>query len=85
MDPAARLFDWLWYGWIAYFVIVEGVALYRGYSARYRGGTLSEHAWIWFGTAPGYRPNWWGYLRRAALVAGLAWLAVHFISGGRFA
>ena len=75
---------WLWLGWLVYFLIVEGIALYRSTP----GDTLSEHVWVWFGTQrrkPGdpYRPRTgWTQLRRVLLLAFLAWLSVHFLTGG---
>lgn len=82
-DPARAVFDWGWVGFLAYFVALEAFALWRSYRAGYRGGTLSEHVWLWFGVDRGVKPNWWAYLRRFVLVAGMAWLTVHFVGGGR--
>lgn len=77
---------WGWVGFVAYFAVLEGVALWRSYRAKRAGAedpvdTLSEHVWLWFGTGP--RPKGPAvYLRRAVLVMALAWLAVHFVGGG---
>jgi hypothetical protein len=53
------------------------------------GDTLSEHAWAWLGYAttgqgPLRRPSGWTRLRRFLLLAGLAWLVVHLLTGGVF-
>jgi hypothetical protein len=51
------------------------------------GDTLSEHAWAWLGYSGegGYRrPSGWTRLRRFLLLAGLAWLVVHLLTGGVF-
>lgn len=74
-----------WLGWAAYFLIVEGLALF-GSSP---GSTLSEHVWTWFGTArgpgpAGRQPSGWTRLRRFVLLAFLAWLVAHFLTGGYF-
>jgi hypothetical protein len=75
---------WAWIGWLAYFTVVEGAALYRSRP----GDTLSEHVWMWFGTVrqrPGelVRPrSGWTQARRFVLVAFLAWLSAHFLTGG---
>ena len=66
-----------WLLWILAFAGIEGTALLSKDPA----GTLSDHVWSWFsirskGTA-------WR-LRRFALLAGLAWLVAHFLTGGRF-
>ncbi|MEU7905872.1 hypothetical protein [Actinoplanes sp. NPDC049118] len=74
---------WLWIGWIGLFAVLEGVALAR----KAPDDTLSEHVWRWFGIGrPGNRPTMsgWVQLRRFALLAGLAWLAFHLLTGGIF-
>ena len=78
-----------WLVWGAYFGAVEGYAIYRAHRAKALGhpserGTLSEHVWAWFGTAPGTHADTWAYLRRFALLAFMTWLSVHFLTGGRF-
>ncbi len=72
-----------WYGFIAYFVLLEGAALYRSRP----GDTLSEHVWMWAGTTRGLgptgrQPSGWTRLRRFLLLAGVAWVSVHFLTGG---
>jgi hypothetical protein len=56
------------------------------------GDTLSEHAWAWLGynaTAASdpirwRHPSGWLWLRRFLLLALLAWLVVHLLTGGVF-
>ncbi|GAA2681615.1 hypothetical protein [Actinoplanes palleronii] len=75
------LWTWAWLGWGLYFAVVEGMALANSRS----GDTLSEHAWAWLGYSEGVRqPTGWTRLRRFGLLAGLAWLVVHLLTGGIF-
>ena len=77
------IWTWLWLGWGLYFAVVEGMALANSRA----GDTLSEHAWAWlgYGGEGGYRrPSGWTRLRRFLLLAGLAWLVVHLLTGGVF-
>jgi len=76
-----------WFLWIGFFIIEEGLALARGGP----GSTLSEHVWKWFAipdrnsTKPEpVKVTWKVRARRFALLAGMAWLALHFLTGGRF-
>jgi hypothetical protein len=76
-----------WLLWIGFFVIEEGVAL----TNKVNGDTLSEHVWKWFaipeaGTKEdGKRPKTvLMRLRRFALLAFMAWLVLHFVTGGKF-
>lgn len=78
---------WAWIGWLLYFVVVEGMALFNSKP----GDTLSEHVWAWLGfalTGEGgldYRhPSGWTRLRRFLTLALLAWVSVHFLTGGVF-
>lgn len=67
----------LWLVWLAMFIAIEGQAfLYR-----VQGGTLSEHVWAWFSIKG--KGAWWR-ARRFVLLAFLAWLTVHFLTGGAF-
>lgn len=85
-------FSWLWVGWIAYFGIVEGVALYQSGKAIGRGeqdprDTFSEHVWVWMGintkgTGVDRNVGAWARIRRIVLGAGLLWLSIHFLAGG---
>lgn len=66
-----------WILWLVGFVVIEGIAIANSKP----GDTLSEHIWRWFSIRdkqPGYR------VRRALLSSLLAWLLLHFLSGGRF-
>ncbi|MGC5319297.1 hypothetical protein ACPXB5_11220 [Micromonospora arida] len=82
----ALAFDAWWASWVVwflYFAVVEGMALFNARA----GDTLSEHIWAWFGTARGEwsRPvSGWTRLRRFVLLAFMAWLSVHFLTGGLF-
>jgi hypothetical protein len=73
-----------WLGWIAWFAVEESLALAKGGTA----ATLSGHVWKWFGInggnggAPLPAQNSFIRLRRLALLAGLAWLTAHFLTGG---
>lgn len=73
-----------WLAWLAYFAIVEGRALFNSRT----GDTLSEHVWQWFAIdrLDGERRpiTGWVRLRRFALLAFVAWLAAHFLTGGLF-
>lgn len=76
---------WAWIGWGVYFAVVEGMALFNSTP----GDTLSEHVWSWLGYAatgvgPLRQPSGWTRLRRFMLLAFLAWLVVHFLTGGVF-
>ncbi|QMP84495.1 hypothetical protein HUN43_00002 [Streptomyces phage Endor1] len=72
------MFTAAWVAWIAAFAVIEGVALYR----KQKGDTLSEHVWKWFHTERGQQKTKTTQARRAVLVMFLAWLVVHFLSGG---
>ena len=77
-------FTWLWIGWIAAFVIIEGIAL----TNKKDEDTLSEHVWKWTGIGYFGRPRPVMTLgirsRRFALLAFMAWLILHFLTGGFF-
>lgn len=66
-----------WLLWIAAFLVIEGKALFN----KTWDDTLSEHVWKWFSISA--KGRWW-QLRRFALVAGLGWLCLHFLTGGAF-
>ena len=79
------VWTWLWLGWGLIFCVVEGVALFNSRT----GDTLSEHAWQWLGYSmtgrgPLRQPSGWTRLRRFVLLAFLAWLVAHFLTGGIF-
>jgi len=70
-----------WLLWFLWFAIEEGLALAIG---GWRA-TLSGHVWIWFAikTLDGQpAPHW--RIRRFALASFLAWLCLHFLSGGQW-
>ncbi|MFD3573858.1 hypothetical protein [Streptomyces sp. NPDC058644] len=68
-----------WVVWLAAFGVIEGLALRR----KRPGDTLSEHVWAWFAIARrDPMPDGLTRLRRFALLAGVGWLAAHFLSGG---
>jgi len=69
-----------WIGWIAWFAIEEGAAIARGGTP----ATLSGHIWKWFAIGDDPHPRALTRLRRFALLAGLAWLTAHLLTGGRF-
>jgi hypothetical protein len=75
------VWTWLWLGWGLYFLVVEGMALFNAKP----GDTLSEHVWAFLGYSEGVRyPTGWTRLRRFLVLAFLAWLVVHFLTGGLF-
>lgn len=65
-----------WLAWLGAFGVIEGRALL----SRKPGATLSEHVWKWFAVAGDN--TGWVRMRRAALLAIMAWLSVHFLTGG---
>lgn len=71
-----------WIGWGLWFAIEEGWAL-KTVGTR---GTLSYLVWTLGGTRGGPKPGPGPALRarRFALLAFLAWLSAHFLTGGRF-
>jgi hypothetical protein len=75
-----------WLAWIAWFLVEEGLALFKGGTK----ATLSGHVWQWFGInagnggAPATGETGWTQLRRFGLAAFLAWLSLHFLTGGAF-
>ncbi|AFU61984.1 MULTISPECIES: hypothetical protein [Streptomyces] len=76
------IWTWLWAGWLGAFLVIEGKALFN----KEKGDTLSEHVWRWFSTertakAAG-QPTGWVRLRRFTLLAFMAWLSAHFVTGG---
>ncbi|MDM4718429.1 hypothetical protein QTQ03_02035 [Micromonospora sp. WMMA1363] len=73
------MFTALWIGWLAAFAIVEGIALFN----KQPDDTLSEHVWKWFAVGSS-QPTGWTRLRRFALLAFMAWLTLHFLTGGIF-
>lgn len=80
-------FQWGWVGFAAYFVVLEGLALWRSWRARKKGKpdrfTLSSQLWVIFGTARGTKATAWAWVRRGVLVLALLWLPLHIGSGGQ--
>ncbi|QEQ94035.1 membrane protein [Streptomyces phage Saftant] len=74
------VWQWLWLGWGLTFCVIEGVALKRKAS----GDTLSEQVWSIFHTEKGQKWSKTTRLRRFVLLAFMAWLSVHFLTGGLF-
>jgi hypothetical protein len=72
---------WLWIGWLLAFAVIEGYALV----SKREGDTLSEHVWAWFAIGGEHREVTASVrLRRFILLAFMAWLSLHFITGGVF-
>lgn len=68
-------YTWAWIAWLVYFCVVEGIAIVD----KKDGDTLSEYVWAWF-SIKGKGKHWrW---RRIALLGFMAWLLVHFLTGG---
>ncbi len=67
-----------WLTWLAFFSAEEGLALWRGGTP----ATLSGHVWHWFAVGGNTDPTGWQRARRFALMAFMAWLTVHFTTGG---
>lgn len=70
-----------WLVWLAAFAAIEGPALFN----KTPGDTLSEHVWKWFATErkTGAPPvSGWVRARRFVLLAGTAWVLLHFLTGG---
>lgn len=74
------LWDYLWIAWLLTFAVIEGCALYLKGS----GDTLSERIWKWFAIGKDYPTTGLVRVRRFTLLAFIAWLAVHLLTGGIF-
>ncbi len=66
-----------WIVWLVAFFAIEVPAILD----KQPGNTLSEHFWRWFSIKDKGR-GW--RLRRTTLLALLAWLVAHFLTGGEF-
>lgn len=66
-----------WALWISAFFAIEIPAI----ANKKPGDTLSEHVWSWFAIKG--KPTGWR-ARRLVLLAFLAWLSLHFLTGGAF-
>lgn len=67
--------SYLWLAWLLAFCVIEGIAIFDSQ----RGNTLSENVWAWF-SIKGKGRAW--RFRRFVLLSFMAWLTVHFVSGG---
>jgi hypothetical protein len=70
-----------WVAWLVWFLVEEGLALFQ----KTGKATLSAHVWDWFSVHPrteGTKWTGWERARHAILVMFLAWLGVHFLTGG---
>lgn len=76
-ERASPVWTWLWYGWIAAFFVIEGTALARNRPQ----DTLSDHVWAWAGIPRHRAPSRSVRARRIGLLAFLAWLSTHFLTG----
>lgn len=66
-----------WYAWLGAFALLEGSAL-----ARHKPeDTLSDHVWAWFDVPKHPAPNRSERIRRVTLLAFMAWLGAHFLTG----
>ena len=74
------MFTWAWIGWGGYFAIWEGLAIFNDK----KGDTLSEHVWRWFAVKDSRKATAFTRksIRRAGLLAFMAWLTTHFMTGG---
>jgi hypothetical protein len=66
-----------WLAWIAAFFVIEGSALARGRPV----DTLSDHVWAWADIPRHLAPTREARMRRLALLAFVAWLSAHFLTG----
>jgi hypothetical protein len=75
-----------WLAWLGAFVALEGPALMN----KTQGDTLSEHVWKWFATSradmkkDNGKTTGWVRVRRVILVGFMAWLSIHFATGGEY-
>ena len=68
-------FQIAWAVWVLWFIVWEWIAVTNGV----RGDTLSEQVWILAGTDATRNP--WNWVFRIALLAGIAWIIPHFMTG----
>jgi hypothetical protein len=87
-------FTFAWVLWGVAFAVIEGIALFNSK----RGDTLSEHVWAFIGVRDRQwrlrrdywvpepkqptTPVWTLRLARIALISGMVWLVLHFVTGG---
>jgi hypothetical protein len=77
LTAVARKWAYAWVAWIAAFLTIEVLALKNSAP----GDTLSEHVWAVFSIKE--KGNWWR-ARRFSLLAFMAWLVVHILTGGTY-
>lgn len=77
--PDWNWFTWLWAFWAAFFVVVEGIAVFNNIP----GDTLSEQIWLVIGTKAEVKTTTMWFWR-VALVVGTAWTIPHFLTGWRW-
>lgn len=68
-------YTWAWLGWIMMFFVIEVPAI----RDKRKGDTLTEHVRRW--GSIGFKKKGWR-ARRLALLAFMAWLALHFLVDG---
>ena len=73
MGDIFSIYTVLWGGWIAYFIIVEAIALKQS-----NRGTLSAQVWAIIGVGTDEQGSWHLSGRRILFLAFWAWLTVHF-------
>lgn len=72
--------DYVWLAWLLSFVLIEGYAL----CSKGQRATFSEKVWKWFAIGKDYPTTGLVRLRRFTLLAFVAWLAIHLLTGGVF-
>lgn len=66
-----------WLAWIAAFFLIEVPPVLE----HRQEDTLSDHVWLWFGIPKHPAPPTQLRARRLALLALMAWLCAHFLTG----
>ena len=78
---ALNTFQKFWVFWIAAFIVVEGIAVFNGQP----NDTLSEFVWMVIGTyVPAEDRTFLMWIWRAGVLALLAWLIPHLMTGWRW-
>lgn len=72
-----NVYDWLWIAWAVAFICIELPAILNNQE----GDTLSEKVWA-IASIKTKGGHW--RIRRLILLSGLAWLCLHFLTGGQF-